>query len=379
MGEQKILRASSLPLGARCRAAISTIAEVELADEIPHEISSEPSVLGRAYHWVAESMDANPQAAIVEHVENAVSKFKVSHDDLSKLLRMQHPHPHMGKPTWTVCEHRVEQALTHGGVLRGHLDLGKYWEPHAFLEVHDWKTGWLADLEEDDAPYNDQLKAYAAVFAAQLRQSGTKVERVRGQLDKVRNFDPEPDAFEWTGKQIEEEWVKICMLADDILVQTRLDPIDREYRVGPWCRHNHCRRNCKAYKAEMTTALSTFDVLEVTTENAGPLYERLQLLRKVTKGIDQAIRETVEIMGGLEYAELGKVLELRPQLRKPNVSPALMEKALWDTLNANVGNVPVENRAQFVDQVLQTLEEREKIQVFRLGLYKKPKELKAKN
>ncbi len=369
------IRASKLPLASICPAALATIDDVNKQWKIPLDVSGEPAALGRAYHEIA-ALGVETGVEPADLVLQVAEARKVDADELARLVRIKPPRVDMGSPTWVVAEHQIAQQLASGGLLTGTLDLAIYWKEAAFLEVHDYKTGWLAVLDEDDAPDNDQLKAYASVMAMQVQAGGERVERVHGSLIKVRAGREEEDYFEWTGDRIEKEWRAICELADNTLLQFQTPPEHRSYRVGQHCRHNICRRNCVAYRHDMDTAVSlvTDGELLITTENAPDIYEKRKLLSKVVKDLDTALKDTVEIMGPIEKG--AKVLEFRESERKATPNVTDFERALWDILNYT-NAVPKEMRTELVDAVLARAADKKPIQAKRFGLYKKPKNIEA--
>lgn len=367
------IRASKLPLASICPAALATIDEVNKQWKIPLDVSGEPAALGRAYHEIAEKATTT-NVMPADLVLQVAQARKVDAEELARLVRIKPPRTDMGKPTWVVAEHQIGQQLASGGILTGTLDLAIYWKEAAFLEVHDYKTGWLAVLDEADAPDNDQLKAYASVMAMQVQAGGERVERVHGSLIKVRAGREEEDYFEWTGDRIEQEWRAICHLADQTLLQFQTPPEHRSYRVGAHCRHEICRRNCVAYRHEMDTAVSLVQKGEllITTENAPEIYEKRKLLSKVVKDLDTALKETVEIMGPITRG--AKVLEFRENQQKSTPNITDFERALWDVLNYT-NAVPKEVRTQLVDAVLARTKDKKPLLVKRFGLYKKPKRI----
>lgn len=351
-----IIRISRLTRGARCAASLATC-EDAYATGVPREVSSDASMLGRAYHRLQQHQAEGEEVGPVL-LARVASLQSVDLEALTWLWKRT-PREQL-EPTWSRAEWTLEYPLREGWTLRGTCDLARYWEPAGYLEVIDWKTG---RLDEGAAHENAQLRAYAALAADYVQRVEQKpVKRVRCVLHYVRDLG-EPDAYETNDAGAKVLLDETLALAERLIDQHALRPADREYRVGEHCRWLDCRRICPAYRAEVLHALNVLGTGTLTTANAVSVHERVKLIEKIVEGVGKGLKELVEIMGPIE-ADDGRILEFRPQQRRPPVNLEMIREA------AQAEHIV----PPLIDKLVERLENRERREVQVFSLYKKPRQ-----
>jgi hypothetical protein len=149
-----VKRVSSLTRLARCQAADITSQDAHRALDIPLEVESQESVLGTAYHKLAERWQ-NGETVTLDEVVELAYRTGVDKDDLLYLWSTLSQDSFERAPVMAVEEPLIDEALG----LSGHPDLVRLWPERGLLVVDDWKTGRVTD----DARANAQIRTYCAM------------------------------------------------------------------------------------------------------------------------------------------------------------------------------------------------------------------------
>ena len=367
------IRFSALVKLRKCRAAVAAEEDTRAAFRLPAEVGNDATALGHAYHAAADLAAKVGQDQAELQLEDVARKHGVEHAELAWLWRRMAPAPALGSPTWTKAEEEIRVQLGPELELAGTPDLVRYFAAWGLVQVDDYKTGRLILEEEPDAAVHDQIRAYTAASAVLAREAGFEVKRARGVLQKTRATDDgQIDAFDLTGDEIDVAFQDVAELALEADAQRGLPADQRKYRVGAHCRFCIARRACQAYRSDMQSALALVGdgrTLEVTTENAEKVYALRLLAGKLRDGLDQALKDTVEILGPIP-TEGGKELAFRPYEHKPALALGLVRQAIQ-----SAAATPPETGTEwswdaFADRVCTELENRPKVPGRRFGHYK---------
>ena len=338
-------RVSSLTRLARCQSADITAKEAHRELGIPLELESQESVLGTAYHKLAERWQKG-ETVTVDEVCQYAYKAGVDKEDLIYLWGTLSQDSFERAPIMAVEELLVDEALG----LSQHPDLVRFWPERKLLRVDDWKTGRL----EDDARSNAQIRTYCALewkkYSTQLDMEGAPayepIQRVVGNLIYLRSSS---STVEFNAKEIAEEYEGVAQLMESVTLQESLPINERAYRTGDHCRYCEGRAICPAFRKDAQIALmitmdlkpdmSTVPMTRKGTPNKVKLASARQaaLVAKCTNlletqpdkawsartvagslkdALQQAFKDHIEFYGPLECVD-GNIIDIHEGMRTP--------------------------------------------------------------
>ena len=358
-------RVSSLTRLARCTAADITSEDAHRALDIPLEHESQETVLGTAYHKLAERWQLGETVTLEQVIELAY-RSGVEKDDLLYLWSTLSQASFERAPVMAVEEPLIDEALG----LSGHPDLQRLWPERRLLVVDDWKTGRVTD----DARANAQIRTYCAMSAWKYKAQGYELDRVVGNLIYLRSSSSQ---VEFNPEEIAEEYAGVAQLMKEVTAQEALPINERAFRTGDHCRYCEGRAICPAFRKDAQIALmvatnlkpdmSTVSMTQKGTPNKNELARAKQvaLVRQVSdllatqpdkawtartvaaslKGaLDDALKEHIRFYGSVECVD-GDIIDLTESMRMPPVSiDHILEALGW-------AGVDPEKRAAVMDRI----------------------------
>lgn len=367
----RYIRFSALTKAAKCRASIACEEEARITHAIPSNVGNDATALGNAYHAAAELAVATGPDAAGARLEAIAREYAVDEAELSWLWRRLTPQPDLGFPSWMRAESPVALDVTQDLTLRGTPDLVRYFERFRLLEVTDWKSGYLIVDEEDAAQSHAQVRGYTAAAAILARRDGIDVDRARGVIQAPRRGAHQPDAFELVGDEIDEAWHGTAKIAIEADAQRDLPAHERTYRSGRHCRFCVARRDCRAYRSEIDSAVALFSAgsIEITSENAERIYEARVMIGKVRDALDAGLKLAVDTIGTIRTEDGKRELAFRPSASRPIITIEVVQRALAE-IRGDTGPEATFTIDGIEALLIHALENREKVESRRFGLYK---------
>lgn len=327
------LRASSLPLLHQCSHSLVLLGK---RDDGAEPVEVDPynplSVLGTAVHAaLAHLVDTGADPDF----EAVAASCGVDDDQIDELRSLyavgarvwrKHLAQMFGEAVMTERSLRVDVPLDSGEVftLTGHLDVSGYERTDAVGTIVDWKSGYV------EGDYRQQIMAYALLMLLKynLRRVRAVVVFLRSQRYRF---------YEFTSEEL-EAWFRSEVVGK--IVATR-----RVARPGPACRH--CPALALCFPRQRYLQVSITDIAErrdgtdlaiaalgdpLKRKDAAPvlrsLYERAGLIQSTLDRLNQAMRESIEKHGAIDFGD-GTRLQLTEselvRIRAGEALPVLRE------------------------------------------------------
>ena len=298
------VRASSIPLAAKCAASLTPPA-------LRIEGDREAADLGTATHAVLT--DRISGIGLTADLGTIAEIYEVDHAELSKLVAWgwqawQQFAPYFPEP-------QVEREFSHGW-LTGHVDV--FARDAGQVRIADFKTGRL------DPDAEAQVKAYAWLALQEYPECSsayTAIIRVRDHLAYGKVY----------GREELEEW-------SDHLEQ-RLEEEQEVYRPGDHCRHCPRAHECPALREVLGAAacslLAVVDMEGVGQQEKAALYQEAKLLQKTVDQVLSLLKTDVATHGAIPL-DNGRELAIVPQEQR-KIDFSCGEEILRECLGERLG------------------------------------------
>jgi len=308
----RIIRVSSLPIIAKCRAPLLLDGKdlIKIKDDV-----SGLAAGGTAVHEICAEIarTGNRPADLTPWVE----KYKVDPDFIGRATwyALKFWDEHKDAYPNPSTELKYQCMLPDSSImLSGHIDLASVTEG-IDANILDWKSGYRTDADVEA-----QVKGYAFLVAR-----NNEVEKVSATV--VWLADQTIQSWSWTRDEL-VEWATG--------ISESIKNWAGEYSIGDHCRYCPLFTSCKAQRELARSTITNLALLESESEiqlaDIGKLYAGVQNVERLCKMYRDLLRRQVETVGPLEVDDNNQIV-LTESMRD-TIDPLMG----WDVMAEAVGD-----------------------------------------